>query len=145
VIEYEGKWLDPGKFNDWIEANQYLLDTRLNTCIESEISDDSLVENRVCIGQNCQIIKSKIRGPAIIGKNVTIRNSFIGPFTSISDNVEIINSHVENSVVMEGVKIANVESPIDASLIGAHSEVVRSVGPTRTHRFFVGNKCQIQL
>ena len=145
VAEYTGKWLDPGKFDDWIEANQYLLDAKLTTCISGEVVEGSRMENRICLGAGSKLIKSKIRGPVIIGNNVQIRNSYIGPFTSISDNVVIENSHIENSVIMEGVKIINVEAPIDSSLIGVDTEVVRSDGPTKTHQLFVGNKCQIKL
>ena len=36
IIEYKGKWLDPGKFGDWIESNQYLLDNYLKTDIKSK-------------------------------------------------------------------------------------------------------------
>ncbi len=111
VIEYGGKWLDPGKFGDWIEANEYLLDTRLVSCVPNKGISKSVIKNRVSIG----------------------------------DGVVIENSHVENSVVMERVKINNVKTPIDSSLIGAETEVVRSEGPTRTHQLFVGNKCLIKL
>ncbi len=34
VVEYKGKWLDPGKFDDWLESNQYILQTALSTNLE---------------------------------------------------------------------------------------------------------------
>ncbi|MBI2600822.1 glucose-1-phosphate thymidylyltransferase [Candidatus Daviesbacteria bacterium] len=145
VLEYKGKWLDPGKFNDWIEANQYLLDKKLEEKMEGEIDEGSRLENRVGIGQGSRIINSEIRGPVAIGKNVRIENSFIGPFTSISDNCEIEGSRVENSVLMNGVKILNVKHPIDRSLVGADSEIKNGEEHTRTMSLFVGEKCQIQI
>lgn len=145
VIEYKGKWLDPGKFDDWMEANQYLLDTKLTSRVDSEIDPNSVLENRVRIGKDCRIENSRVRGPVIIGDNVTIKDSFIGPFTSISNECFIEGSHIENSVLMEKVKVVNIEKTIDQSLIGTESEILKSNGPNSSAHLFVGQKCQINL
>lgn len=145
VIEYKERWLDPGKFDDWLEANQYLLDKTLVSNRESEIDSSSTIENRVSIGKDCQIIKSHIRGPLIIGDNVEIRNSYIGPYSSVSDNCVIEGSHVENSVLMSDVKIINVKRPIDASLVGPKSEIRDSTQPLSSMKFFVGEKSKLEL
>lgn len=145
VLEYKGKWLDPGKFDDWLDANQYLLDRKLEPGMESEIEASVIVENRVKIGKNCQIANSTIRGPVAIGDNVTITDSFIGSFTSIANNCEIKGSHVENSVLMTGVKVLEVHRPIDRSLIGPGSELRNSIGPTESMSLFIGEKSQIQI
>lgn len=145
VLEYKGKWLDPGKFGDWIESNQYILDRTLESKIESDPDETSTIENRVQIGKNCQIINTHIRGPVIIGDDVVLNNSFVGPFTSISDNCVIEGSDIQNSVVMSGVKILHVPSPIDSSLIGAESEIGHTEGPTATIKLFIGEKCQVQM
>lgn len=145
VLEYKGKWLDPGKFGDWIESNQYILDTTLEGKLISEPDETSVIENRVQVGKNCSIINSHIRGPVIIGDNVTINNAFIGPFTSISDDCVIEGSDIQNSVVMNGVKIMHVPQPIDSSLIGTESEIGHTEGPTSTIKLFIGEKCQVQV
>lgn len=144
-IEYKGKWLDPGKFNDWIFANQYLLDSKLVEKAESEVSADSTVENRVSIGKDCKIIKSHLRGPLIIGDRVLIEDSYIGPFSSVSDDCMIQGSHVENSVLMNKVKILNVKMPIDTSLIGPEAEIFNGHQPTQSIKFFIGEKSRVQL
>ncbi|MDQ3239406.1 MAG: sugar phosphate nucleotidyltransferase, partial [bacterium] len=145
VKEYTGKWLDPGKFNDWIESNQYLLDTKSDFLIESVPDDKSVLENRISVGKNCTIENSHIRGPVIIGDNVVIRDSFVGPFTSIADSCTISHSRVENSVLMSKVKITNVPHPIDSSLIGTQSEVSNNTSPTSEIQLFVGEMCQIKV
>ena len=145
AVEYKGKWLDPGKFDDWIIANECLLDKNVVTRIDSKLENDTIIENRVAIGKNCRISNSTIRGPVIIGDGVTIESSYIGPYTSICDNVEILSSHVENSVIMENAKISQINVPIDSSLIGAGSVVTNSTTTTRSYKMFVGSKCQIQL
>lgn len=145
VVEYKGIWLDPGKFDDWLEANRYLLDAQLESKIDSEVDESTKIENRVSIGKNCEISVSHLRGPVVIGDNVKISGSYVGPYTSISDNCILESCHVENSVLMPGVKVKKVGKSIDASLIGTDSEIEGYEGPTQSATFFIGEKCKIQL
>lgn len=145
VTPYTGKWLDPGKFDDWLEANQYILDKGRDYKIDSDLDQASVVENRVGIGKNCLIQNSQIRGPVMIGNNVKVIDSYIGPFTSIADNTEVISSHIENSVLMEGVKVIRARERIDTSLIGTGTEIVESKGPMSSMQLFVGEKCRVEL
>ncbi len=144
VLEYNGVWLDPGKFDDWISANQYLLDHNLEEKTESE-AIDTQIENRVSIGKDCNIKASHIRGPVVIGDNVTITGSYIGPYSAIADGCVITDSHVENSVLMKNVKVKSVNRSIDTSLIGTDTEITGSDGPTNSATLFVGEKCQIHI
>ncbi len=146
VVEYKGTWLDPGKFDDWIDANQYFLKNGLLDLKESKVDSTTKIEGKVKIGKGCTIVNSKILGPCIIGDNATITNSEVGPLTSIADNCEIVGSIVKNSVLMCGVKILAVkEHPVDNSLIGTDSEVIGKNGRGATTSLFVGEKCKIQL
>ena len=146
VLEYKGKWLDPGKFDDWIEANQYILENNLKEDIESKVDSSSKVEGKVALGRDCIIVNSKIKGPAVIGDNVTITNSEVGPLTSVADKCEIVGSKISNSVLMSGVKILNVRKhPVEKSLIGTDSEVIGADSSSSITSIFVGEKCKIQL
>lgn len=146
VLEYKGVWLDPGKFDDWIDANQYMLKNKLKENIECKVDSSSKIEGTVALGTGCTVVNSKISGPVIVGDNVTITNSEIGSYTSIADNSEIVNSKVSNSVLMSGVKILDVrEHPVDNSLIGTDSEVIGKDGRGATTSLFVGEKCKIQI
>lgn len=145
VKEYEGKWLDPGKFGDWIGSNRYLLDVKLENGIKSRLDKKSRIEGRVQVGKRCKIKNSEIRGPAAIGDNVTIVNSYIGPYSSIDNDCVIENSHVENSVLMRGVKIISVGQPINESLIGTETEVTDEDGPTDWLKLFVGEKSKVKV
>lgn len=146
VVEYKGKWLDPGKFDDWLEANAFILENKLVPKLESQVGSLSTVEGKVALGKDCTIVNSKIFGPAIVGDNVTITSSKVGPITSIADNCEIVNSVVRNSVLMSGVKILDISGhPVDNSLIGTDTEVIGKDGKDVTTSFFVGEKCKIQI
>lgn len=146
VLEYKGKWLDPGKLDDWILANQYLLENKLEENIESQVDSSSKVDGKVALGKGCTIVNSKIKGPSIIGDNVTITDSEVGPLISISDDCEIVGSKVSNSVLMSGVKILDVKDhPVSNSLIGTDTEVVGKDGKEAATSLFVGEKCKIQI
>ncbi len=145
VLEYKGKWLDPGKFDDWLDANRHLLDIMCKYDIQSKIPSDTRLEGRVSIGKTCKLVGSEIRGPSAIGDRVSIINSYIGPYTSVSDGCRIENSHVENSVLMKGVTIRKIKQPINQSIIGTDTEIYDQDGPSNWLRLFVGEKCKIQV
>ena len=54
-------------------------------------------------------------GPVYIGKNVHIRDSIIGPFSTIADNCIIDDSELQEVVTMEQASIFN--SQIVSSII----------------------------
>ncbi len=145
VGEFNGVWKDPGKFNDWLDTNRFILDHKKDSIISSNVPDDVSIEGRVTIGKGCKISNTKLRGPLVIGDKVTIRDSFIGPYSSISDNCHIENAKIENSVLMEGVEINSPKRPLDSCLLGRESTVVGNHQPTETLELFLGNQCQVKI
>ena len=69
------------------------------------------------------IINSVVRGPTIIGENTRLENAYIGPYTSVYHNCEIINSELEHSIVLEHVRLTNVPLRIVDSMIGRYAEI----------------------
>lgn len=146
VLEYKGVWLDPGKFDDWLEANKFILANRLEEKSESKIDETSHLSGKISLGKDCIVVNSNIKGPMIIGDSVKIVDSEIGQYTSIGDNCEVVGSRVENSVLMNGVKILDVKKhPIDSSLIGTDTEVIGKDDQGSKTSLFVGEKCKIQI
>lgn len=125
AVEINSRWLDPGKIDDWLEANQYLLDVNTKGKIDSKLDESVKVHGRVSIGKNCKIKDSIIRGPVDIGDNVSIENSQIGSYTSIAENCQIENSQIFASILMKGVIIKDVRKTIDNSIIGPDSEIIQ--------------------
>ncbi|GEM_PF-4564530 len=60
---------------------------------------------------------SIITGPVTIGNNTIIKDAYIGPYTSIYDNVEIVNCHIQNSIILDESIISNIQGIIDSSII----------------------------
>ncbi|HEY7318191.1 MAG TPA: glucose-1-phosphate thymidylyltransferase, partial [Candidatus Binatia bacterium] len=76
-------WLDTGKKDDLLTANSVVLDEWVKRQILGEVDKESQVSGRVRLGKDSSVTRSTIRGPVVVGDNVQIENSFIGPFTSI--------------------------------------------------------------
>lgn len=145
VLEYKGRWLDPGKFDGWIESNEYLLDNKLIPKMESKVDNTSKIKGRVSVGKNCVIVNSEIRGPVSIADDVTITDSYIGPFSSVGKSCVIQDARVENCVLMESVSITKVKTQIDNSLIGPESDISGNGGHRSSYEFFIGEKAKIKL
>ncbi|SHH51697.1 glucose-1-phosphate thymidylyltransferase [Thermosipho atlanticus] len=141
-----GWWKDTGKPEDLIEANRKILD---DSYIKHEIkgvSDSSSdIQGRVSIGENTEIINSTIRGPVIIGKNCVVKNSYIGPYSSIGNNVIVENCEIQNSIIMDNVKLLNLPYPIDSSLIGKHVQIVESEKKPKAMRLVIGDMGKVEI
>jgi len=143
-----GWWIDAGKPDSIIQANQLVLGELPYTPApddRSVIIGRCDISPRVLIGENSQIIDSVIRGPVIIGNNVTIRNSYIGPYTSIGDNVLIENSEIEASIIMKDCGIRSIPGRIDSSLLADNSKVSASEHVPAVHRFILAENSYVQL
>lgn len=101
----ESYWFDSGTLHGLLEANKtFLLNSEKFDNMNSKIRDSYLLGN-VAVGEGSSIENSKLMGPISIGKNVHIRDTVIGPFTTISDNCIIDNSELQEVVLMENAKI----------------------------------------
>lgn len=145
ACQLEGWWLDTGKKDDLLEANRLILDTYLQASILGEVDDQSQVIGRVEIGQGSKIVNCTIRGPVVIGTDCYLENCFVGPYSSIANQVIMIDSDLEHSVVLQGAQIARIHQRIIDSVIGQRAQL--SVAPRRPKalRFLIGDDCQIEL
>jgi len=113
----QGWWFDIGKTDDLLEANRVVLDEFIQRHIEGIVDGQSQVLGRVEIGEGTLVERSTIRGPVIIGRNILIRDSFIGPFTTIGDGTTLEHTTVKHSVILEDCKLKNINN-IEGSLLG---------------------------
>jgi glucose-1-phosphate thymidylyltransferase len=145
----KGWWIDAGKPDAIILANQLVLEELPYTPApenKQQILGKSEVSHRVILGENCQIIDSVIRGPVIIGANAVVRSSYIGPYTSLGDNVKIENSEVEASIVMANCEIRDIRGRIDSSLLADNTKLVAAAQMLpSSHRFILAENSYVQL
>jgi glucose-1-phosphate thymidylyltransferase len=135
-------WLDTGKKDDILSANAKILDTYIEYDVKGTVTN-SVLDGRVHVEPDAKIVNSTVRGPCIIGKNVSIENSFIGPYTSVGDCSAIVNSNVEYCVIQENVTIKDVER-LEESLIGKNAKVTRNQR-NRTIRLHIGDFSEVEV
>ena len=91
------KWFDCGNPENLLLTNQYLLK---KTNIKRQIAGSVIIN------------------PVYIGKNTKIKNSIVGPYVSIGDKCNIINSIIKNSIINEHTSIE--KSTLTDSIIGSN-------------------------
>ncbi len=138
-----GWWIDTGHLDDLLKANHIVLDDIVGS-ISGVVDDKSLIRGRVVISEGATLSNSTVRGPAIIGRNATITDAYIGPYSSIYDNVEIDHAEIENSIVLEGSRIVGVRRITD-SLIGKSVEIALSENRPVAYRLMVGDHSTVYV
>lgn len=139
-------WKDTGLADDLLQCNRHYLEKLEGLRLKGEIDEASSVTSRVVIGENAKVIRSVIRGPAVIGDHAVIEDSYIGPYTSIAPNVRVIRTEIENSIVLERAVLENVPRRIDESLIGACAKVAgRTDAPASSVKMRLGDHSGFEL
>jgi glucose-1-phosphate thymidylyltransferase len=139
-----GWWKDTGQLADMLEANRLVLE-ELETRVEGDVDEGSRVEGRVVLGPGATLTRSVVRGPAVIGAGACIEDAYIGPYTSIGEEVHIRRSEVEHSIILAGSVVEDLGTRMEASLLGREVKLTRSDGMPKTLRLLVGDKCEIEI
>ena len=140
----EGWWKDTGKLEDILEANRLILET-MEPRIAGVVDGASKIEGKVIVESDAIVERSIVRGPAIIGARARIVQSYVGPFTSIMNDVEIRDSEVEHSIVLEGSAILGLTTRVIDSLIGRNVRICREPIKPSAYRFMLGDNSEIGI
>jgi glucose-1-phosphate thymidylyltransferase len=138
-----GWWKDTGKPEDLLEANRMLL-SGLAARRDGEVDEASRLTGTVVVEAGAKVTRSAIRGPAIIGRDTVVEGSAVGPFTSIAWGCRLIDSEIENSIVMEQCVIEGVSGVAD-SLLGRAVTVRRGLAEPARYRVIAGDQSQIEV
>ena len=93
-------WYDCGKPETLLSTNQFLLTKR---------------------GTNRTIENVVINDPVFISDTAVVKNSIIGPYTTISDGCEVNDAIIRNSIIGSGAKIGKVI--LEDSIVGSNAVV----------------------
>ena len=140
----DGWWKDTGKLEDMLEANRLILDTQKRR-IDGAVDAESRIEGKVVIEAGAVVERSVIRGPAIIGSDARIVQAYIGPFTSIMNDVDIQDSEIEHSIVLEGSSLRDLANRVIDSLIGKNVRIYRIPVKPSAYRFMLGDNSEVGI
>lgn len=99
TFEVDG-WYDCGKPETLLTTNQFLLSKN---------------------GTNKKYDSVVINDPVYISENAVVKNSIIGPNTTIAEGCEIINSLIKNSIISPGAKVE--KAMLENSIIGSNTVI----------------------
>lgn len=100
-------WMDCGKKDPTVDTNKQVLG------FEQEVGNN-LVAGDVVLN-NSEIIQ-----PCFVGENVVLNNTKIGPYVSIGANSIVDDSTIVNSLIQNNVVISNAD--LDNAMIGSHAK-----------------------
>ncbi len=138
-----GYWKDTGRLEDMLECNRKVLES-LEPAVHGTVDAESRLVGRVVIEEGASIVRSTVRGPAIIGRDTTVTDTYIGPFTSVYHSCTISNTEIEHSIVLESSRICDI-ARIEDSLIGKEVELSRSTDLPRALRLMLGDHSRVAI
>jgi glucose-1-phosphate thymidylyltransferase len=139
----DGWWIDTGKKDPLLHCNRLVLDT-IEPRLDGQLDGSSRVEGRVVVEAGAVLQNSVVRGPAVIGARTKLVDTYVGPYTSIAEDCELIDAEIEHSVVLEQSRIVGVHH-IHDSLLGREVEVTRSGDRPKATRLMLGDHSRADL
>lgn len=116
IMQRKGLRFAPGQVNEWLDCGNRQATVETHRRWLKHFSDGDLQLDASIKQEDSTIIQ-----PCIIGKNVEIRGSVIGPFVSIAENTRVENSVIKNSIIQKNSHIQN--AVIMNSMVGSNVSV----------------------
>jgi glucose-1-phosphate thymidylyltransferase len=139
-----GWWKDTGRLEDMLEANRLILDA-IEPHNDGTLDEASAVHGRVIVEAGARLVRSTVRGPAIIGAGATLTDCYVGPYTAIGESCAIANAEVEHSILLAGSSVCNLAGRMESSLLGRNVKIRRDDRQPRAYRFMVGDNSEIGI
>lgn len=141
--EVTGWWLDTGKKDELLDANRIVLGG-VERQVDGELDADSEVVGAVVLAPGASLVRSTVRGPAVIGAGTQLVDAYVGPFTSIGADCRLERCELEHSVVMDGCSVTDVPR-LEGSLLGRGVTIERTGRRPAAHRLLLGDHSHLEL
>jgi glucose-1-phosphate thymidylyltransferase len=129
---------------DLLELNRIALD-RLKLAVHSPNGDGNRFEGPVLIDEHASVRMSTIIGPAVIAPGARIKDSYIGPYTSIGAGAQLEGAEIERSIIAAGASITHIGRRLVASVVGRNARICRDFSLPQAHRLRVGDGTEVVL
>lgn len=138
----DGFWLDTGKKDDLLLANETVLAARLEPARLGHVCPQSLIEGTVRVEAGATVVRSRVIGPVIVGPGAHLEDAEVGPFVSVGAGARIEGTRVARSVLLEGSVVAGA-GELERCLLGRRA-VVRAA-PDASTSLVLGDDCEVLL
>ncbi len=128
-----------------LEANRVVLDEMTDVSMLGKLDEQSRLSGRVHVGKGSILTNCTVRGPAVIGNDCVLENSYVGPFTSIGDGARVSHAEIEHSILREKCQILDFNGRIEDSLIGVNVELTRSQSKPVAFRLMLGDDSKVEV
>ncbi|GAA1726485.1 glucose-1-phosphate thymidylyltransferase [Nonomuraea bangladeshensis] len=138
-----GYWKDTGNVTDMLEVNRLVLES-VEPRVDGYVDAASELVGRVVVERGATVERSRVVGPAIIGERARVRDSYVGPSTSLGADCVLADAEIAYSIVMPRASISGV-GRVEFSLIGHDAEVTPAPNTPRAHRLVLGDHSKVQI
>jgi glucose-1-phosphate thymidylyltransferase len=137
-------WRFRGGSDALLEGNRFALERGRANYTDAQVVNSS-IQGAVIAHPQARIESCIVRGPAIVGAGAQLRNAYVGPYTSIGEDVLIDGTEIEYSVILPGASISHLAGRLEASVIGPKSKVFRDFRLPRALRLTLGEGAEVCL
>ena len=127
-----------------LRANRLALEG-LRAGAEEAMLVDTEIQGPAVIHPTAVVRSTLVRGPAVIGAGVRLDDVYVGPYTSIGEDVVIEGAEIEHSLVLAGAEVRYPGVRLTTSIIGPRARLVRDFHRPRGMRVAVGADAVVAL
>jgi glucose-1-phosphate thymidylyltransferase len=138
-------WCYWGSAKQLLIANRMVLDAIDPGPMSAIECGESHIEGRVAISPSASVSRSTIRGPAVIGAEAVVQDSFVGPYTSIGSGVNVVGAEMDNVMILAGAEVRYPGARLEASVIGERAVVSGTLSFPRAVHLHIGPDARVVL
>ena len=121
-----------------LHANRMILESLITGDPPQATLIGSEVQGAALIHPTARLESTLVRGPAVIGPGAHLTDAYIGPSTSIGEDVFIEGAEIEHSLVLAGAEIRYPGARLTSSIVGPRARLVRDFHLPRGMRLTIG-------
>ena len=127
-----------------LESNRRVLE-KLEASIDPTTLDQVNIQGAVRIDPTARVTRSLLRGPAIIGPGARITDSYVGPYSSIGEDVTVEGTEIEHSIVLPEAELRYLGTRLESSVIGRRARITRGFEMPAALRMAIGDGAEVVL
>jgi glucose-1-phosphate thymidylyltransferase len=137
-------WRFDGGAGALLEGNRFALEGLRPDVDRAQVANSD-IQGPVDAHPSARIESSVVRGPVVIGPGAHVREAYVGPYTSIGENVVIEGAEIEHSIILAGASIRYLGGRLEASVVGRDAKIFRDFRLPRALRLQVGEGANVSL